>query len=261
MFGTIFNTIQKRLTESYTVRLLLIILAIILIAFFATESSLRVIISKELIEEKEVMLFGLATQLDNALDGTYEDIINRYGGVSVTREEKIKILHDELWEITDFVASGVSGVGVGYYSKELDAILTYGPEAEFGHTIGQSIFEGHLGYQVMAEGQSMVQHGELVRGNIMNCMRPVIRNGTTIGYIWANETLEDVSSRLSIVFKQILFFTIIIFILLYIAVFLPTWYFNRRIDLLISDIDIVMHNPKERPVENYRSSGQCGKQC
>ncbi len=246
MPGTIFNTIQKRLTESYTVRLLLIILAIILIAFFATESSLRVIISKELIEEKEVMLFGLATQLDNALDGTYEDIINRYGGVSVTREEKIKILHDELWEITDFVASGVSGVGVGYYSKELDAILTYGPEAEFGHTIGQSIFEGHLGYQVMAEGQSMVQHGELVRGNIMNCMRPVIRNGTTIGYIWANETLEDVSSRLSIVFKQILFFTIIIFILLYVAVFLPTWYFNRRIDLLISDIDIVMHNPKER---------------
>ena len=241
-----FQMLRKRLSSGYTARLLLIILGIVIFAFFATESSVRVIISKELLKEKKVMLFGLAEQLNNALDGTYDDILEKHDALSFSKAEKIKILHDELKDITDFVASGVDGVGVGYYSGELDAIITYGPEKDFSHTIGQPIFEGHLGYKVMEDGVRMVQQGELVRGKILNCMLPVIRDGTAIGYIWANETLEDVSSRLSIVFEQILLFSVIIFILLYIAVLVPTLYFNRRIDQLISDIDVVMENPRER---------------
>jgi len=242
----ILSTVKKRLSLGYTTRLLLIILVVVIFAFLGIESSVRAIISKELLQEKQVMLFGLAEQLNIALDGTYDDILRQNDALSLPRGDKIEVLHNQLKAVTDFVASGVPGVGVGYYSRDLDAIITYGPEDQFGHTIGQSIFEGHLGYQVMAEGKSLVQQGALVRGKILNCMLPVIRDGQVIGYIWANETLEDVSSQLSIVFEEILIFTLIIFFLLYVAVLLPTWYFNRRIDQLISDIGVVMSNPRER---------------
>ena len=256
MIGNFFRIIKRQLKIGYNSRLLLFIMSSIIIGFFATESSVRAVISAEILKEKEVMLFGLTAQLDNALDGTYDDILREHDALSLPRVDKIAVLHDELKHITDFVASGVAGVGVGYYSKELDAIITYGPESEFSHTIGQPIFEGHLGYQVMAKGERMVQQGELVRGKILNCMHPIIRNAEVIGYIWANETLENVSNRLSTVFSRILIFTVIIFILLSVAVLFSTWYFNRKIDQLLTDIDEVMEYPRMRlsrlsgPLEN-----------
>lgn len=238
--------LKRRIRHGYATRLLLIILVSVFVAFFATERSVRTVISMELLKEKEEMLFGLTRQLDRALEGTYDDILQEHGATNLSRKERIEVLHKELKAVTDFVASGIPGVGVGYYSRALDAIITYGPESAFGHTIGKSIFKGHKGYQVMEEGTAMVQQGELVRGRILNCMLPIIRDDRVIGYIWANETLKDVSSRLSAVFERILLFTVIIFILLYIAVLVPTWYFNRRIDQLIFHIKGVMENPRKR---------------
>ncbi|MDH7479945.1 MAG: ATP-binding protein, partial [Syntrophomonadaceae bacterium] len=60
---------------------------------------------------------------------------------------------------------------------------------------GQSISETHQGREVMRTGREMVQTAELVRGNIMNCMHPIIRNGEVIGYIWANELMEDINDQ------------------------------------------------------------------
>ncbi|MCK5836475.1 MAG: GHKL domain-containing protein, partial [Desulfobacula sp.] len=53
----------------------------------------------------------------------------------------------------------------------------------------------HKGREVMETGQKMVQTAVLVRGNIMNCMYPVIRDKETIGYIWANELVEDINHQ------------------------------------------------------------------
>ncbi len=47
----------------------------------------------------------------------------------------------------------------------------------------------------MKTGQKMVQTADLVRGNIMNCMYPVIRDKEIIGYIWANELVEDINHQ------------------------------------------------------------------
>ncbi|MDC7125817.1 MAG: hypothetical protein PQJ46_09625, partial [Spirochaetales bacterium] len=239
----------KRFSSGYTIRLLLVLLTAVIFALFATDRSISTIINKVLLQEKEEMLFGLTHQLDNALKGTYNDILVEYGAIDFTREDKIKILNNELESITDLIASGIDGVGAGYYSKELDAIITYGPEKDFAHTIGQPIFEGHLGYEVMETGKPLVQQGDLVRGKILNCMLPIIRDGQTIGYIWANETLKDVSSRLSAVSNQILILTFVIFIVLYIAVMITTWHFNSKVDLLIDSIQVVMRNPRSRLAE------------
>ena len=122
---------MNKLMSSYTLRLLIILFTVVVIALFATERSVRSITTKEIVKEKETFLFGLTNQLDNALSGTFEDILISKNATELPCNEQIQILNNELKEITDFVALGVPGVGVGYYSRELDAIITYGPEREF----------------------------------------------------------------------------------------------------------------------------------
>ncbi|PKM86445.1 MAG: two-component system sensor histidine kinase AtoS [Firmicutes bacterium HGW-Firmicutes-12] len=150
-----------------------------------------------LLKEKQAKLFGYARLLDVHLEGTYNDILVNKGIFNIDKDTKIKVLNAALRDYTDQVANTHPGLGIGYYSKELDAILTYGPSEEFSDYIGQSIFHGHEGYTVMKTGEEMVQIGKLVRGPIMNCMIPIIRNEEVIGYIWSNELLSDIEAQIS----------------------------------------------------------------
>lgn len=165
---------------------------ILLTGYFMTDRA-----ENALLNEKKAKLFGYARLLDKYLEGTYNDILAKHGVLDKDRDVKIKILNKVLREYTDEVASAHPGLGIGYYSKELDAILTYGPSEEFDHTVGQSIFPGHQGYTVMETGKEMVQIGDLVRGAIMNCMVPIIRNGEVIGYIWSNELVSDIEAQIA----------------------------------------------------------------
>lgn len=47
----------------------------------------------------------------------------------------------------------------------------------------------------MSSNQPKVYSGKQVRGNIMNSMQPITRDGNVIGYIWANELSEDISQQ------------------------------------------------------------------
>ncbi len=232
--------------HNFTLRLLFIIFCIILIGFAAIEISLKMIITRDLLDEKERLLFGLTHQLDHALEGTYSDILLEAGAQDSSRKEKIKILNEQLAPITDFVASGIDGVGVGYYSRELDAIITYGPSSEFQHTVGQPIFEGHQGYEVMELGEPIVQEGELVRGKILNCMIPIIRSGAVIGYIWANETMSDISMQMNRILNQVFLLIILIFFIIYLAVVAITRGFIGQIDIIRDGIQQVITQPMYR---------------
>lgn len=157
-----------------------------------------------LLEEKQSKLAALAALLDTRLgsDG-YEGILIRSGGVDKPRGEKIRILNRELTAATDEIAAASPGLGVGFYSRELDAILTYGPSDKLGHTTGRSIDRDHPGREVMAANEFRVESGALVRGNIMNAMRPVERKGKVIGYIWANELTDDIQTQLTAMDKKV----------------------------------------------------------
>ncbi len=207
---------------------------------------MKALFNNELLKEKEILLFGLTRQLDSALEGSYDDILMKYDALNLSRDEQISLLNNELMAVTDFVASGVDGVGVGYYSKKLDAIITYGPSSLFQYTVGQSIFEGHKGYDVMESGESLVQTGELVRGSILNCMRPIIRNNEVIGYIWANETLQFISVQMTKIKNQIVFLLLLIFFLIYMAVVYTTRRFIGQVDIIRDGIQQVIIQPKYR---------------
>ncbi|MDR2304936.1 MAG: response regulator [Treponema sp.] len=193
--------------------------------------------SRSVLSEKQDKLLGITVVLDKYLgNDTYDDILRRRGAESASREEKIAVLNRELAYITDIVASAYTGLGIGYYSRELDAILTYGPSAEFSDFVGRPIGEDHLGRTVMARGAAMVSTGTMVRGNIMNAMHPVIRNGNAIGYIWANELVTDIEKELSGITRRFFLISGITYGVVFILVLLLSRRILQDISRIVSGV-------------------------
>lgn len=148
-----------------------------------------------LLLEKENKLFGIARALDNGLPGDFNSLLP-LERQNTSKEEKIRLLNTLLAEFTDELVKANPGVGAGYYSKDLDAIITYGPSSEYRNTIGQAISPQHKGREVMSKAEAMAVTGPMVRGNILNAMVPLVRNGQVIGYAWANELTESVVKQI-----------------------------------------------------------------
>ncbi|PWC52530.1 two-component system sensor histidine kinase AtoS [Azospirillum sp. TSO22-1] len=150
-----------------------------------------------LLREKQEKLFGLARILDAHLGGGFD-------APPADRDAAIRRVNAALAPFTDMVAAANPGVGVGYYSKALNAIVTYGPSGQYGDTVGRPIPADHPGWRVLETGTMAVETGPQVRGLIMNAMWPIVREGAVIGYIWANELSDDVERQAAAMDRAIL---------------------------------------------------------
>lgn len=185
-----------KIFTSFRSKMLTMTIIAVALPIFASGFVMIRIASDSIVAEKQQKLFGAAHILDLYLEGTYDDILLREGKLGAGRSEQIDVLNRALQEYTDTVASAYPGIGVGYYCKALDAIITYGPSSDYGDKVGLPISGTHQGRVVMETGKPRVQEGKLVRGWIMNAMHPIIRDGQIIGYIWANELMEDIWAQL-----------------------------------------------------------------
>ena len=156
-----------------------------------------------IVAEKQSKLFGAARMLDLHLIGSYDDILRRKGAEEADPAAKVATLNAELAPFTDAVAEAYPGIGVGYYSIDLDAIITYGPSDIYADKVGLPISPSHQGRIVMETGIPRVQEGDLVRGQIMNAMHPVKRGDRVIGYVWANELTADIIAQINVISWQI----------------------------------------------------------
>ncbi|HEY3424188.1 MAG TPA: two-component system sensor histidine kinase AtoS [Negativicutes bacterium] len=159
-----------------------------------------------LLAEKRAKLFGIARLMDEYLGAGYDRILEERQVVGADRTTKIQTLNSILSHYTDLIARNEPGLGVGYYSRDLDAIITYGPSSEYAGTVGRSIEFSHPGRKVMETGTSLVEFGSLVRGNVMNAMIPIQREGKVIGYIWVNEFTDNVQIQIDEMAKKIYLF-------------------------------------------------------
>jgi len=170
-------------------------------------------------EQKKENLLAITKILESQLvPGGYEQLLTEAGMQDADREDKIETLNLALRQITDEIAQSSEGLGVGYYSRDLDAILSYGPSSEYQQTVGVSIGEDHPGRRVMGTGVSEVTMGTMVRGNIMNAMLPVVRGGEVIGYIWANNLISEMEQTLSQMSAIILLLLIASYIIMLIII-------------------------------------------
>lgn len=183
---------------SWRGRLIMLSLLIVNVPIIVAGYAMKQSAEQSLLEEKKGKLAAVSYILDTRLDAEgYDGILRKHGASGASREEKIRVLNRELAAATDEIALSSPGLGAGFYSRDLDAIITYGPSAQFGYTVGWQIEATHPGRAVMNDGQFRVEFGTLVRGNIMNAMRPVIRGGRVIGYIWVNELTDDIQAQLA----------------------------------------------------------------
>jgi two-component system sensor histidine kinase AtoS len=151
-----------------------------------------------LLGEKANKLFGIAKHLDLCLPKSFDDILMECGLTpEASWKEKLKALNTALAPVTDMVAKSFNGVGVGYYSKVLDAIVTYGPSNMFASKIGLPVHRNHVGKRCMQNRKEIIDIGSMIRGEIMNCVMPIVRDGEVIGFIFANETLEDIYEQMA----------------------------------------------------------------
>jgi two-component system sensor histidine kinase AtoS len=169
-------------------RLLLLTFTIVSVPILLTGYVLEKRGREALLEEKRAKLFGLARLLDAHLGEGFDALLPPdQRGAAADRQAAIRTLNERLRGYTDLVADANPGVGVGYYGRALDAILTYGPSRDYGDKVGLSIPPTHPGRRVMETGARLVESGSLVRGHIMNAMLPIARGGRVVGYVWANE--------------------------------------------------------------------------
>lgn len=192
----------------------------------------KLIAEDHLLNEKEKKLFGVTSLLDQYLEKDFDAILLENGAMKEDRTTRIEILNKELGPFTDSLANAYPGIGVGYYDKELQAIVTYGPSTDFGNRVGEDIDDTHPGREVMEIGQKHIGMGMQVRGQILNAMQPLIRNGVVIGYVWANELTTDVQDQL---WKMdwIIFICLAVGMLLIIVLLLRFW--SRILD----DVELV----------------------
>lgn len=203
--------------KSLRMQLMLVVGVVISIAIGSAGYLLTLSGKDALLQEKNTHLLGITRLLLDHLDaqGGYQSLHE----TGLERAEKISQLNRKLSGFTETVANAFPGVGVGYYHRHLDAIITYGPASEFGSKVGVSIAEDHPGHIVMGTGQAAVESGSLVRGSIMNAMTPIVEKGNVVGYIWANELLDQIDQEVASMRATILRFTalalIVVLLLLY----------------------------------------------
>ncbi|AZN38054.1 two-component system sensor histidine kinase AtoS [Iodobacter ciconiae] len=186
-----------------------------------------------LLQEKESKLFAFTYMLDLELGNTFDPRNN-----TRSREEQIKYFNHLLSPRIEALLTRMPNVGVGYYNNALDAIVVYAPEKENGNKVGVRITKHHPGRKVMALGAPVVESGELVRGNIMNAMIPIVRDKQILGYIWANELMDDIDQQTMALDKNILIVSLFGII---VSLFL-TSLLSRR---LSSDIDNIKEGLRE----------------
>jgi len=190
----------RRLLPVRTLRVRLLVTSLIVVALpialvaLALEQEGR----QALRSEKEAKLFALARVLDAELGpGGYDALLADLPSGTSDRGEAIRHLNRKLAPFTDRIADAAPGVGVGYYARKLDAVVTYGPSRDHSNTVGLSITPDHPGRIVMDTGEPLAAVGTLVRGPILNAMWPIIRNGEAIGYIWSNEYSAAIEKQAS----------------------------------------------------------------
>ena len=187
------------LPQTLRARLMLVMVPVISLSIITAGYLLTVAGKDAILEEKRTNLLGITRVLALHLDslGGLTTLEQKAPVQSRDRQVRITQLNSLLSNATEQLAKAFPGVGVGFYHRELDAILTYGPSAEYGKTVGVAIGEQHPGRKVMASGKPDVVSGLQVRGEIMNAMTPITEHNKVVGYIWANELLDDISEQVA----------------------------------------------------------------
>jgi len=220
--------------KTLRLRLALVMGPLLCLSIIVAGYSLTVSGKKAILQEKRNHLLGVCRVLatDLATRGGYSTL--EAGQEGADRNTRIAGLSRQLAPYTDQIAAAFPGIGVGYYHRALDAIITYGPSSEYSKTIGSAIAPDHPGRAVLSSGRADVVEGLQVRGEIMNAMLPISEAGQVVGYIWANELLSDINQQIDGMRTRVYAFTLG-------ALAFTLFFIYLVISRLTRDVEVIKH--------------------
>ncbi len=205
---------------------------------------------QELIKQKQRKLFSITQMLDDALG----DQLARFS--DMPRQQRIIALNHLLAPTADHITKAFQGVGAGYYSRALDAIIVYAPQSEFSDMTGKTIAADHPGREVMATATRKVGWGTQVRGDIMNAMTPIKRHGRVVGYIWANELMMTIRHQALWLDIKVLAVIIVGIGVSLLLILLFSKYFIRDIQLIKQTLHELSQDLNRDPVLMHGELGE-----
>ncbi|MDR1125098.1 MAG: response regulator [Deltaproteobacteria bacterium] len=248
---------KKLRSLSFQRKVIVVFLLFMTLPFLATGYVARNMTRETLLFEKENKLLALARILEAKLGPEgYIGILRAHEAENEPADRQLAVLNRALFDFTEEVGNSAPGLGVGYYSRALDCIVTYGPTASFSFAVGLSIPPEHPGRVVMRENRPLVASGAMVRGDIMNAMVPIARGGEVIGYIWVNELTTDVTAQVNSMTRNIFLVILACSIISFIALLLLSRQTVRDVAAIINGVRTMRYDLTTRIPE---AGGELGE--
>lgn len=143
-------------------------------------------------DKKEIS--QVAHFLEQNLNLTFKDILSEYNASNLPKNEQVKILNRELQPVIDKITKSFPGIGAGYYSRELDCVVAFGPKPTPEKFI--TLPEDYPGRQVYVTGKPVYYEISPSIGRAEPLLAynfPIYRNGELIGHSWGNILLNDLT--------------------------------------------------------------------
>ncbi len=238
---------SNKLITSYQYKLFVFLFLFLSGSFFAIAYLGKGILADLSENERGNYLVSFAKVLEAEIpSGGFTEMLLKAGLIDEPRDVQIKALENMLSPAANYVSTLAPGLGVGYYSDELDAILTYAPTSEYKHLTGVSIEDNHPGRQVMQTNIPLVNKGAMVRGEILNAMIPIERQGKVIGYIWSNQLAEKLDAEFDETVKQMSIMLGLCFLTITTILALLAGFYIKDVAKLVSGIESIRNNSSQR---------------
>lgn len=196
--------------KSYSARLYTGMLVLVFVLAVTVSFSQGEMVYQALLNAREKELATVAEHLAGELPTHYEEFLNGKGADTGAKDSYAERLKNKL----EKHMPTRSDVGIGYYDKSIDRVITAGPDL-----FGSFLKELPLGtsyFNIKETGQVEIVKNPASFGwwekPIMGVMSPVKKDGKIVGQAWANMKTEKIIAAAAQARRELLFATMIIFL-------------------------------------------------
>ncbi len=179
------------------------------------------------VNEKTNTLYSVARVLDKEIDKDFSTILKEKKADNKSTREQVLILNQALQSKIDRLLTAYPEIGMGYYSKELNSRVAFGPNFNINSLTPLPKDSPRL--KVYQDGRPFLHKtvsSSMWNGqSVLSLIYPIYRNGKIIGHVFANARLTH--------FYVLIFKDIIIVFLIGISVVILTltlsWSFLKKL--------------------------------
>ncbi|PKM81710.1 MAG: hypothetical protein CVU89_08130 [Firmicutes bacterium HGW-Firmicutes-14] len=139
---------------------------------------------------------AVARFLEKRLDSSFSEILEKHNASTLPKDQQVKVLNLELQPVIDDVTSSFDAIGAGYYCRELDSIIAYGPNPDSAKLT--ALPGEHPSRDLYITGKPVLYKNSGInffRGTpLLAYNLPIYRNGELIGHTWGSIPLDDLSA-------------------------------------------------------------------